>query len=222
MLLDEITERIVRSCQGGKAKDETEIDFAYIESKVPKWRQAAMSILYNGSREQAANSYISPDWYQTITIEVPSGQSNNNKSYITATVPSVIRINSNTDGFVFVGDDDDSVNFIRISSPSYASDLMSRGDLTEEVIGFIVLGSDIRFYGNKQLETFTIQAILSNPLDDPNFDIDNDPYPVSEDVISVMERIAMGELLQEQNTPEDLTNDGVDTKDRRVNKANIV
>jgi hypothetical protein len=82
--------------------------------------------------------------------------------------------------------------------------------------------SDIRFYGNKQLETFTIQAILSNPLDDPDFDIDNDPYPVSEDVISVMERIAMGELLQEQNTPEDLTNDGVDTKDRRVNKANIV
>jgi hypothetical protein len=222
MLLEEITERIVRSCQGGKAKDETEIDFAYIESKVPKWRQAAMSILYNGSREQAENSYISPDWYQTITIEVPSGQSNNNKSYITATVPSVIRINSNTDGFVFVGDDDDSVNFIRISSPSYASDLMSRGDLTEEVIGFIVLGSDIRFYGNKQLETFTIQAILSNPLDDPDFDIDNDPYPVSEDVISVMERIAMGELLQEQNTPEDLTNDGVDTKDRRVNKANIV
>ena len=123
---------------------------------------------------------------------------------------------------LFVGDDDDSVNFIRISSPSYASDLMSRGDLTEEVIGFIVLGSDIRFYGNKQLETFTIQAILSNPLDDPDFDIDNDPYPVSEDVISVMERIAMGELLQEQNTPEDLTNDGVDTKDRRVNKANIV
>lgn len=222
MLLEDITERIVRACQGGKAKDETEIDFEYVESKVSKWRQAAISILYNGSREQAANSYISPDWYQIISIAVPSGQSNNNKSYITATVPSVIRINSNTDGFVFVGDDDDTVNFIRISSPSYASDLMSRGDLTEEVIGFIVLGSDIRFYGNKQLEKFTIQAILSNPLDDPNFDIDNDPYPVSEDVISVMERIAMQELLQEQNIPEDLINDGVDTKDRRINKANIV
>jgi hypothetical protein len=222
MLLDEITERIVRACQGGKAKDETEIDFEYVESKVPKWRQAAMSILYNGSREQAANSFISPDWYQTVTVSIPSGQSNNNKSYITATVPSVIRINSNTDGFVFVGDDDDTVSFIRISSPSYASDLMSRGDLSEDVIGFIVIANDIRFYGNKQLETFTIQAILSNPLDDTNFDIDNDPYPVSEDVISVMERIAMQELLQEQNTPEDLINDGVDTKDRRINKANIV
>ncbi len=222
MLLDEITERIVRSCQGGKAKDETEIDFEYIESKIPKWRQAAMSILYNGSREQAANSYISPDWYQTITIPIPSNQSNNNKSYITATVPKVIRINNNTDGFVFVGDDDDTVNFIRISSPSYASDLMSRGDLSEDVIGFIVLGSDIRFYGNKQLENFTIQAILSNPLDDPNFDIDNDQYPVSEDVVSVIERIAMQELLQEQNIPEDLINDGVDTKDRRVNKANTI
>lgn len=222
MLLDEITERIVRACQGGKAKDETEIDFEYVESKVPKWRQSAISILYNGSREQAANSYISPDWYQTVTISIPNNQSNNSKSYITATVPSVVRINSNTDGFVFVGDDDDTVNFIRISSPSYASDLMSRGDLTEEVIGFIVLGTDIRFYGNKQLENFTIQAILSNPLDDPNFDIDNDQYPVSEDVISVMERIAMQELLQEQNIPEDLINDGVDTKDRRVNKANIV
>lgn len=222
MLLDEITERIVRACQGGKAKDETEIDFEYVESKVPKWRQSAISILYNGSREQAANSYISPDWYQTVTISIPNNQSNNSKSYITATVPSVVRINSNTDVFVFVGDDDDTVNFIRISSPSYASDLMSRGDLTEEVIGFIVLGTDIRFYGNKQLENFTIQAILSNPLDDPNFDIDNDQYPVSEDVISVMERIAMQELLQEQNIPEDLINDGVDTKDRRVNKANIV
>lgn len=222
MLLDEITERIVRACQGGKAKDETEIDFEYVESKVPKWRQSAISILYNGSREQAANSYISPDWYQTVTISIPNNQSNNSKSYITATVPSVVRINSNTDGFVFVGDDDDTVNFIRISSPSYASDLMSRGDLTEEVIGFIVLGTDIRFYGNKQLENFTIQAILSNPLDDPNFDIDNDQYPVSEDVISVMERIAMQELLQEQNITEDLINDGVDTKDRRVNKANIV
>lgn len=221
MLLEDITERIVRACQGGKAKDETEIDFAYVESKVPKWRQAAISILYNGSREQAANSFISPDWYQTVTISIPSGQSNNSKSYITATVPSVIRINNNTDGLVFVGDNDDTVNFIRISSPSYASDLMSRGDLSEDVIGFIVLGSDIRFYGNKQLETFTIQAILSNPLDDTNFDIDNDPYPVSEDVISVMERIAMQELLQEQNIPEDLINDGVDTKDRRINKVNI-
>ena len=222
MLLENITERIVRACQGGKAKDEAQIDYTYVESKCPKWRQSAMSILYNGSKEQAANGFISPDWYQTITISVPSGQSNNNKSYIKATVPSVIRINSNTDGFVFVGDDDDTVNFTRISSPSYASDLMARGDLNEDVIGFIVIGSDIRFYGNKQLENFTIQAILSDPLDDPNFDIDNDPYPVSEDVISVMERIAMGELLQEQNTPEDLINDGVDTKDRRLNKANIV
>jgi hypothetical protein len=42
MLLDEITERIVRACQGGKAKDESQIDYAYIESKVPKWRQAAI------------------------------------------------------------------------------------------------------------------------------------------------------------------------------------
>jgi hypothetical protein len=222
MLLDEITERIIRACQGGKAKDESQIDYAYIESKVPKWRQAAISILYNGSREQGANNFISPSWYQTVSVAIPSGQSNNSKSYITATVPSVIRINSTTDGFVFVGDDEDTVNYIRINSPSYASDLMSRGDLTEEVIGYIVIGSDIRFYGNKQLETFTIQAVLSDPLDDTNFDIDNDPYPVSEDVISVIERIAMQELLQEQNTPEDLINDGVDTKDRRTNKANTI
>lgn len=80
MLLDEITERIVRACQGGKAKDETEIDFEYVESKVPKWRQSAISILYNGSREQAANSYISPDWYQTVTISIPNNQSNNSNS----------------------------------------------------------------------------------------------------------------------------------------------
>lgn len=223
MVLAEITERIIRSVFGGKAKNETQVDYAYIESKVPKWRQQAISVVYNGSREMAANEFIPPEWMQSFTVDVPASENGagNTNAYITIDCPSPIRLNIKGDGFIFVGDAEASVGFIHVQSPSYASDLTKRGDLNKDTIGYVVVGDKMRLYGNKQLEQVSFDAVLSDPLDDPAFDIDNDEYPCSEDVIAVMERIAASELAIEMGQPEDLIKDGVDTKDRRANKISI-
>jgi len=223
MVLAEITERIIRSVFGGKAKNETQVDYAYIESKVPKWRQQAISVVFNGSREQAANEFIPPQWLQSFTIAVPASENGagNLNAYITIDCPAPIRLNIKGDGFNFVGDATASIGFIHVQSPSYASDLTKRGDLNKDTIGYVVVGDKMRLYGNKQLESVDFDAVLSEPLDDPDFNIDTDDYPVSEDVISVMERIAAAELAVEMGQPEDLVKDGVDTKDRRANKLSI-
>jgi len=155
MVLAEVTERIIRSVFGGKAKNETQVDYAYIESKVPKWRQQAISVVFNGSREQAANEFIPPQWIQSFTVAVPAVQNGttNTNSYITINCPVPIRLNIKGDGFIFVGDAEASIGFTHIQSPSYASDLTKRGDLNKDDIGYVTISDDMRLYGNKQLES---------------------------------------------------------------------
>lgn len=222
MILAEITERIIRAVFGGKAKNEG-VDYAYIESMIPKWRQRAILIVYNGSREFAGNKYISPEWLQTFKIDVPASEllPSNTNTYLTINCPSILRLNTMQDGLIFFGDGEDMINFRRIRSTAYASDLIIRGDLNQNVIGYVKNGDDIYIFGNKQLESVTLHTVLSNPLDAPNFNIDTDDFPVSEDVIEVMERIATAELMPELSIPEDLIKDGVDTKDRRPNNISI-
>lgn len=222
MILAELTERIVRAVSGGKAKNEG-IDYAYIESMIPKWRQRAILIVYNGSREFAANRYISPEWLQNFTLTIPAAQrlDTNTNIYITVSCPPLLRLNTSQDGLIFFGDEEGMVNFRRIKSTSYAADLVRRGDLNQNVIGYVKTGSDIYVFGNKQLETVDLNVVLADPLDDPDFNIDTDDYPVSEDVIELMERLATTELMPELGASEDLIKDGSDTKDRRPNKLSI-
>lgn len=224
MKIAELAERIVRAVSGGKATNEGSIDYAYIESMLPKWRRRAISIVYNGDRETAGNKMVAPDWMQSVTLTIPASQrlSTNQNIYTECECPAPLRLNVEGDGFIFFGDAQDTVGFTRIQSMSYAADLVRRGDLNKDEIGYVLVGKKARFYGNKQLENVTIEGILDNPLDDPNFDIDNDEYPVDEDTIEVMERIAFRELAPIMGVPEDLINDGVDTKDRRINKTNAV
>lgn len=222
MILAEVTERIIRSVFGGKAKNEG-VDYAYIESMVPKWRQRAILIVYNGSREFAGNKYISPEWLQNFSITVPASQrlATNTNIYITVECPPLIRLNTTQDGLIFFGDAEGMVNFRRIKSTAYAADLSRRGDLNQNAIGYVKTAKDIYIFGNKQLETVDLNVVLADPLDAPDFNIDTDSYPVSEDVIEVMERVATAELMPELSVPEDLVKDGVDTKDRRPNNISI-
>jgi hypothetical protein len=223
-LLSELTERIVRHVFGGKAKNESQVDYAYIESMVPKWRQQGISISYNGSRDVAGNKFIAPEWIQTTQLAIPQSERNttNLNIFLTVDCPPMIRLNVEGDGALFVGNSATTTGFSRIKSVSYASDLVRRGDLNKEKIGYVLLKNQMRLYGDKQLRTVDLESVFADPLDCTDFNIDTDPYPVSEDVIALMERIAQAELTPEMNGPEDLINDGVDTKDRRVNKANAI
>lgn len=221
MNLAEVTERMVRAANGGKAKNEG-VSYPYVESLVPKYRQRAILIVYNGSREFAANKFIPNEWLQQFTLTIPIEQNTDtSKNFLEIECPSPASLNVSEDGCIFTGDDDKSVGFKRIKSVSYASDLNNRGDLNQGQIGYVLVGNKIRFYGNKQLRSVDFAWVLNDPLDMPNFDIDGE-YPVNETVIEVMETIARAELSQIMGAPEDLVKDGVDTKDRRVNKANVV
>lgn len=220
MNLAEITERFVRAVNGGKAKNEG-ISYPYIESLVPKYRQRAILIAYNGSREFAGNRFIPNEWYQSFTLEIPLIQNTDTtKNYLEIDCPSPARLNSSEDGCIFTGDNDLTIGFTRIASISYASDLTKRGDLNQDQIGYVLVGNKIRFYGNKQLRSAGCNWVMNDPLDVADFDIDGD-YPVSEDVIEIMESLARAELGQIMGMPEDLIKDGTDTKDRRINKANV-
>jgi hypothetical protein len=221
MILAEITERLVRKVFGGKASNEG-VDYAYIESMVPKWRQRAILLAYNGSREYAANMYIAPEWVQIFTVDIPAAQRlpSNTNVFLAVTVPPLLRLKTQMDGLIFFGDEEGMVNFRRIKSTAYAADLQRRGDLSENAIGYVKVDNSIYIFGNKQLESATANAVLADPMDCPDFNIDEDDYPVSEDVIEIMERVAMQELFPEFNQPEDQIRDGVSTQDRRVNKIN--
>ena len=220
--LAEITEKIIRSVSGGKDTVDGKVDYLWIESNIPRWRQEAVFLCISGGKNKARNYFLPSELFQTFTITIVLKDQDKTLPYIKATIPSAARIDGAINGSNFVGNALTGIGFSQISTASYASSLLDRGDLNKDIVGYLDVGTETRFYGDKELKEISIVRILANPSDAPNFDIDNSEYPNSNDVETMLIMVAKAELVQELLKPADTISDGVETIEKRAVAQNNV
>lgn len=220
--LAEITEKIIRDVGGTKDNTDGKIDYLWIEANVPRWRQEAIEQVIAGSKVRGGNDFIPSQLYQRFTVTIDKSIQNTAYSYSIATIPAAVRIKQWFDGSLFLGDKKTMRGFSQIASPSYASDLVKRGDLNKNNIGYLETGPEIKLFGDKDLVDFYVERVCANPASVPDFDIDIHEYPVDELTELVLCQIARAELVPTTSKPADTVNDAVETLERRPNKANQV
>lgn len=222
MKLREITDQILRSVQGGVSKDDSKFSRPAIQALVPKWRAEAILRIYNGSREIRANKFLSPFLYMQeeltfdLRLQVPGAQ------FRLFQGAAPLQLDDQANGCVFVGDQKSGNNFIQLKSPAYFDIARDAGLISPKEVYYSITGDMWKVWGNTQISTLYRDFIPADPLDISGFDQEADEYPVSQDVLALMMRIAAMELAPEANRPADHINDGTETLERRVNKANIV
>ena len=104
--LAELTEKIVRSVGGGKNTIDGDVDYAWVESNIPRWRQEAFFECYSGTHtkyaSRAGNTLIPSVLFQSFDITVDPKLQDKNVNYIVVLIPPALRIVSSMDGSNFL------------------------------------------------------------------------------------------------------------------------
>src|SRR5574343_306375 len=205
MILREIVDRLIRSVSGGNDPSGSKYDPVYVESITPSLREKAIKAEYNGTK-RVDYAWLNPAFTVTRTPAVVT------TDFVTFNVPKPLSINKAVDGFIYVGKENESVSFKKLTSREEAAIYTERGFFRNgKDIGYLWQQPNLEVYGNNALLEVQVRAILSNPLDAPNFDPEVDEYPVTESVLSIMVELFKQEINININKPTDTVLDNADT-----------
>lgn len=194
----------------------------YIEQLIRECGPQALLIYYNGSRNQGANYRIPGDFIQRFELEIVPSQQNSDVDWIEVECPALVNINTRTDGLIYAGNFYDTRNFDKAMNREDVSNMMQRG-YGKDGKNIIVCYEETKLliWGNKQLKKLRVGAVLQNPDECPGFNIVTDKWPISNDVIPIMEQLIWARVVKAMGQPEDTIVDGVKTTDKSILKQNI-
>jgi hypothetical protein len=211
--LRQIADILIRSVSGGDDVADGKYSPQYVEALIPALRQQAIIDDYYGTRTRAASRRLDYALYQTADITV-NNVPNNPNDYITFTCPKCIGVGRLIDGLEYVGQQENSIGFKRLLNRGDISNNKARNMFDGSVIAYIWASPNLEVYGNNALTELQVRGIFSDPTEVPNFDIENDPYPISENILLLMtDLFKMNQNINIQ-TPADITLDGKLTNPR--------
>lgn len=222
MILREITDQIIRSVEGGASTDDSKFSRRAVEALVPKWRSAAIIISYNGDRQTGSNTLLNAALYQSLDIAIDNSIQVSAAKFTLFECPKVVQINSQMNGFVFVGDLNTATQFTQIKSPAQYANAKAADLIDNAKVYYYQVSDTMYVRGNTLLKSFHIDGIFQDPTVVSGFNVETDEYPVSEDILGIMLKLAYNDLAPVSAKPADNVNDGQETLERRINKANIV
>jgi len=206
MILRNIVDTLIRSVSGGENSIDNKYSPTYVEALVPQLRNEAIILDYYGSRNRAASRRLDYACYQTIDVNVNTPVEG--RDYVTFTVPKTIGVGRLIDGSVYVGKQNDSVTFSRLLNRSDVAMMKARGLLNGDNIAYIRNPTEIEVYGNNALGELQERGIYVNPLDVPNFNVETDDYPISENILLLMTDLFKAQMNVNIGMKSDITLDG--------------
>lgn len=219
--IGEITDLILRRLGGAVDSNDSKFSRTAIEAEIPKWRERALSIVYNGNKEIAANKFLDPMLFQSETLTYDASLQIQGAVFTVFQGTQPVGLNFTTNGAVFVGDQLTGTAFTQLKGPGYYSIANDAGLISIDKVYFELVEDKTLVYGNTQVKTLYKKFIAYDPVQVSGFDEENDYYPVSQNVLDQLIRLAYFDLLPEANRPADRTNDGGETLERRVNKTSL-
>jgi hypothetical protein len=213
MILRQIADRLIRSLSGGENGVDNKYSPPYVEALIPSLRNDAIILDYYGGKTRAASKRLDYALYQTVDLEVNAV--NNNLDYVTFDLPRTIGVGRLIDGLVYVGKIDNSVEFSRLLNRSDVAMMKARGLLDGTNIAYIWSQGKLEVYGNNALSECQVRGIFADPTQVPNFRIEEDDYPISENLLLLMVDLFKDEMNINVQMPADNVLDGKQTLPRQ-------
>lgn len=184
MIIRQIADILIRSVSGSENGLDNKYSPRYVEALIPSLRNDAIILDYYGSKTRAASRRLDYALYQTVnaTVNTPV----EGRDYVTFTVPKTIGVGRLIDGSVYVGKQNDSVQFSRLLNRSDVAMMKARGLLDGSNIAYIRNPTEIEVYGNNALSELQERGIYADPTQVPNFKIEEDDYPISDSILNLM------------------------------------
>lgn len=184
MIIRQIADILIRSVSGSENGLDNKYSPEYVEALIPSLRNDAIILDYYGSKTRAASRRLDYALYQTVnaTVNTPV----EGRDYVTFTVPKTIGVGRLIDGSVYVGKQNDSVQFSRLLNRSDVAMMKARGLLDGSNIAYIRNPTEIEVYGNNALSELQERGIYADPTQVPNFKIEEDDYPISDSILNLM------------------------------------
>lgn len=183
-LLSEISESVVRVDSAGIFTDENRAaDYPYIDYLVNNARGIVIA------EDWKKNKRIDPGNLQIITLRKVDDIQDSN-AYVRFEVPGgVLLLDRENDGFRYVGSQTENLQYMRARSRGEASVFRHRVTTfnNPKFVTWLYDGRYIEVYGNTDIEKIKIEAVFESPLAIPNFNVLYDQYPISNDLIPMVE-----------------------------------
>lgn len=222
MTLNEVQEVILRAINGLDATLGSRIDPLYLEQLIHQSRIEAIRILYNGSKNYGALKKVDPMWMQEFTVDIIDGDQDDNYDYLVFDVPPPAQISRGVGGLIYVGSTKKTKGFHVAQTRGEIADLIARGLLDNGRDVAVMWEQDgLKVWGNDNLKKLRIAGVFQDPTEVPNYLIDEDAYPVSNDLVNLIRDLIVNQVSLGLRQPPDVVADGGDTSTINANRQNI-
>jgi hypothetical protein len=162
-------------------------DLEAVEALIPTLRQEAILIKYNGNANIAASKKIDPACLQSFLIAIDSAAQDAEVDYLVFNSPRFVNVSKGVSGDIYVGAKRLTQAFKKVYTRTEIDTLKTRGYLNDgKHILYMSADDKINVYGNKMLKEIWIEGILVDPIEATNFNAETDPYPMSEDIFTIV------------------------------------
>lgn len=214
--------------------DDNKVSPLMLESRMPKWRQDALLIIYNGSGgikgvlpPVRSNQFINALNYVQTELVYDLNIQDEGADYVLFTLEPAVQIDGNGNGFRFVGDKLTRKSFSQLIDPNSYSIYKDAKMISINDVLFSVTGKLMKVYGNTNVKKVFMDYLPVDPTKVNIYDVstktyrpfneETDDYPVSPDVWSIMKALAMAELTPPNLRPADYTNDASTPLEKQTN-----
>lgn len=213
----EVIESLAKMPSGAIFTDENRYDQLYLISIAIKFRAEAIREYYR------VNQRINPICYQRFYPEYVQ-EEQYEWCFYRFKCPQVINMDAISNGFRFVGTINSSKSFDVIKSRGELSTFLNHPILNPASgrnVCALYDGTtgywEIYAKGNKLPKYFVVEMIQNNPLDNPEFNIDFDPFPLSADTMPLFENLVYSSnTIVSSSTAPDLLSDSADVGAKRL------
>jgi hypothetical protein len=205
MIEAEIIERIQRLPFGGIISANNRLSDLYVRTLLNTFRAQIIRTIYQKDKR------INPECYQKF-YPVFNADFQDTKCVVKFQCPEVIALDSNSDGFRYIGTIDCSQEFRRIRTRSMLSTINRHQVMSVKTgiyTGVLYDGSAqvLEVYGNDDIEEMLVEGIFIDPNQIPTYNPKFDQYPLNDDLIPMVEdMILKSQTALEAGTTPDYTN----------------
>lgn len=210
-----LSEDLIRSQSGGVFTNENKADVDYIMFILDQFRALAIESFYNDPRKRLTelhNSLLQRYTVSKVDAEQISEPTDNCIKVIRFKMPQVLMVNNVVNGIGYIGSPNGRNGFRVLRNRGELTGVYEHNFLSPEkgnrIYALIDVDDYVEIHGNDGQDNLLINACFSSPTLVPNFDIENDRYPINNAIVGKMKdyinKITLNQIYQ---TPEDRIQD---------------
>jgi hypothetical protein len=201
---NEVYERFVRLASAGIQTDESRWDEPYVQNLVDTCRATAIQSIY------VKTKIIHPNWVQELNLEFSEDLQEDN-CFQRFECPMFLSLDGSTQGLMFVGSQRNNCTIPVVRTRAELGIYQNNRVTANRMMGLYVYPYLDIYQKGIMLEQVRVSGVFQYPFQLPTYNKMIDEYPVTTDVLEIMEEIWVSKLKVIMATPLDVLPDSKET-----------